>query len=92
MTGAHRGNMKTDRTYTDEKGRLKNSLTQKPKTDPAGFFDLVNDLTRSADTLCTIAAASKLNLFDLLETPHSEEEIIRSYPYPEMILPMIQIL
>jgi hypothetical protein len=84
--------MKTDLTQTDYQDRMQNSLTQKPSTDPAGFFDLVNGLSRSAHILYAIEAAAKLNLFDLLKTPLTEEEITQSFSYPDMIQPLIQIL
>jgi predicted O-methyltransferase YrrM len=78
----------------NEKNRLslQDSLVRKPLSDPAGFFEMVNGLSRSADLLCAIAAAAHSGIFDELQSPRAIDDIAQSCPYRDMIVPLIRFL
>lgn len=84
--------MKTLQDLPVDIEKLQESLIVKPPVDPLLFFNPIKELSESAQILCAISAAVKVGLFDLIITPKTTEEISASFPYPDIIPPLLVIL
>lgn len=68
------------------------ALSEYPPESPELFFDYINSLYQSARQLSLISAAVQTGIFSQLEEWQDIEEIIQSYPNPEIIRQILIIL